>query len=1173
MRLSLPLQTAWSVSISPRDAALAAHADAWTPAELELADDPANHPQTIDLPGGWQYGLRPQMMAAESGRPDDVPVITQQFVGATQTAAGQRLPHPWLSYAKVVPIPAEATGHAVCLVLDNVRYHVTVRVNDIDVAHYVGGYEPHRIEITDAVVPGEKALILITVGDVGVSGHRPFDPFNYTGTRLPMCEEIKDNLVHPVQYGGFDGRQVEHVTLEVLPRVRTDYVLAIPQVAQGRLRYRLALSNATDQPVTVQLRSEAVGAKVLVEEPVTLPAQETTLLDREIPWPDAIRWDVDQPHLYDLLTTLTADGDLLDTHTDYFGFRDFTIDGHSFFLNGKKIHLHGNSGHVDGAQDAMSLDEKMRYLADLKTRCHLTHIRLHAKPQDPRWVEAADRVGMLLTTETALWTTGFHSFDWAGSEEACYQNVRAHFLEALVRRDRNRPSVVIWSLSNEMSPITPADLENPKMAAMTRVFDRILAETRAEDDSRIVQMSSAMDFLGRLAMYNLHYPKNWQAFPDYPHTAYWLDGSFLFPWYGPRRQEMPSWGWRKDKPLYFGEFTCVFGATPDNQASIVGDRAFEEPDGGTRLVQEKLWPLEVKAYRRRDVSGFCAWAFALGHATAVDELLTQADILAHTDAVRPLAVLDHTYRTQYLAGDEVARELSVHNDTREPRRLAVECAVVHDGETLWTETMPARAFGPAENLAFTCRYRAPQVAARQPLAFRVSLTAEGAVVDQWETALVIWPRLLEVSLPAGAAVLDPDGTLTARLAARGIGGVTRLATLDALTDLSPYQTLWLNFSDAKLRYDDWERGRERIARFVHDGGVVLLDGPPLDLPGVPMTLANGKGYAAGERLELTYAYPAAPHHPVLNGLTEKDFALWGADYYLAHRCLTVPQEGNALPLLVAGTDRLGLTSSPLLEIRYGRGSFLVNTLDLVGKLAEAPAASAVLCNLLTYQPTDAMQSTGVCVTDATLARLREVGFAGATTTVTEALRAEVALIDGDRLDATDIPQVAKALAAGQTVYLHALSVEGTRDLLAGLKLPGSVAPGALSHHELLTKAHPLTDGATHQNLYWTTGKAKLAAWTPATLHPDPATALITEMGDAGVPLTRHGAAVCYPVGAGRLIIDNLRWQLDELDEPERPRRYLVALLTNLGVPLTTGAEQRMSEEFETAEERRERGHF
>ena len=65
----------------------------------------------------------------------------------------------------------------------------------------------------------------------------------------------------------------------------------------------------------------------------------------------------------------------------------------------------------------------------------------------------------------------------------------------------------------------------------------------------------------------------------------------------------------------------------------------------------------------------------------------------------------------------------------------------------------------------------------------------------------------------------------------------------------------------------------------------------------------------------------------------------------------------------------------------------------------------------------------------------------------------------------------------------------------------------------------------------------------------------------------------YRLGSGTLVIDNLQWQQPNFDEPERPRRYLMTLLTNLGVPLSPGATKRMSEDFETEAERRERGHF
>jgi beta-galactosidase len=1160
MRSCQSLQTDWYVSISPADAVLAATGRAGM---LEMAGDPENHPQKIDLPGDPAWGKRPL---------SDVPAGTP---GAATNARGERLPNSFLSYARTVDIPADYAGKTVFLHLDNVRYHVTVSVNGTQVAQYVGGWEPHRIDITEAVVPGETALLLITVGNSGVSGHREFDPYIYTGTRLPTCKEIENNLVHPVAYGGAD-RAVEHVTLEAVPRVHTEYVFANPKVAQGVLKYKVVLTNDTAADAAVHCASEAVGAKTLVDEDVTIPARGTVTIDKVIPWADAIFWDVDHPHLYDLRTTLTVDGKVADTYADYFGFREFTINGHSFYLNGKKIHLHGNSGHVGPEQDALSLEDKMTLLRELKERLHLVQIRLHARPQDPRWVEAADRVGMLITTETALWTTGFHSFDWVGSEEACFANVCNHFMEAMVRRDRNRPSVVIWSLTNEMSPITPFDLAWDKMAALTRVLKRIIDVAEAEDDSRIVQMSSAMDFIGNLKMYNLHYPKNWQAFPDYPHTAYWLDSSFLFPWYGPKRMQMPSWSWRKDKPLFFGEFTCVFGATPDNQASIVGDIAFEQADGGSDLVDAKLWPLEVKSYRRLDVSGFCAWAFALGHYTSVDQMLKTKGVPAHTEAVRPIAVLDHTYRTRYFSGDEVALELSIHNDTRHAMPLALCCQVWNGDEVIWTETMPAAVYGPAENRAFTNRFRAPLTDARLDLRYTAVLTSGEKVVDQWTRVYEIHPKAAP-ALPAGCAFYDPEGILAARLAERGVAGAVCLESLDALTNLSAYHTLWINFDEAKVHAGDWKRIRHAVQEFVKRGGVAVLDKPTVAIDDLPTALQNGRGFAQpGDRLEITYAYVHAPDHPALQGFTDADFSLWGEDYYLAHRCFETPQEGNVLPLLAAGTDRAGLTSSPLLELRYGQGSFLVSTLECFGKLTEAPVVSNLIAAMASYRPCHVTSAAGLCVGEETLARFREVGYLGENGTLANALAADVAVIDGPCLDRDALPALGAALKAGKTVCLHALDPLQTQAVLDALNLPGQAVSGKIEgrEYDTIRRTHRLASGMTSNYLFWIVDKAKIPPWTPAPLHPEPATALIRLPEGAGAAqITRRGAVTIYAVGSGTLVIDNLRWHLADFDEPERPRRYVMTLLTNLGVPLTRGVDKRMSEEYETAEERRERGHF
>ena len=1156
MRYEQVLHTDWYVSASAADVALAAKNPGFQRADLEYADDPENHPRKIDLPGGPQYGKRPL---------------------GTASPEGHRWPSPFLSYARQFDVPVEYAGQRVFLDLDKACYHTTVFINGKLIEHYVGGQEPHRIDITDSVTPGEAATLLITVGDSGVSGHRVFDAYNYTGTRLPTCKEIENNLVHPVRYGGA-GRMLGHVGIVALPPLRTEWVFANPKVARGELEYAVELVNAGDASQLVRVHSEAVGAKTLVDQEVTVPAHSSLRIQECIAWPDAQLWDTDSPHLYDLRTTLTVGGEIVDEHTDYFGFREFTINGHNYYLNGKKIHLLASSGHIGDLQNAMSLEEKIKFFRDWKELGNVNHVRLHARPHHKSWVEAADRAGMLIATETALWTTGYWSFDWVGSEEACYLNVRNHFLEGLVYRDRNSPSVIIWSLSNEMSPITPMDLEIPKMAAMTRVFERIIAETEALDDSRVIQMSSAMDFVGRLKMYNLHYPKSWSGFPDYPRTAYWLDEGFLFPWYGPAKAVMPSWSWRRDKPLYFGEFICIYGPTPDSQSTMIGDSAFEQPDNGTMLVNAKLWPMEMRAYRRQDVSAFCAWAAVFNDDyTDVPKHLERPDMAAHTHALRPLAVLDHSYRTEFFGGDDIEVALSLHNDTRHERELTVLCELLHGEEVIWSESMVSARYGPAENKSWTSRARAPRPETGIILEYRVTLTSDGEVVDAWSKRIGVLPRQGE-PLPEGCAFYDPDGILANLCAERGLTGGTFLSHASELDALENFHALWLNFEEARVNRDTWSAIRDRVYRFVSEGGCVVLDKPCFDLAELPVPVADMQGFAAGDRLEITYAYNQAPQHPIMRGLSDDDFALWGNDYYVAHRTLEMPQEGNVVQLLGAGIDRQGITGSPLLEMRHGLGSFLVSTLELFSKMPEAPVVGDIVRRMAQFKPEGRSATVGVSASPSSLQRYAEVGLFGGAS-ASDALAADIALIDGETLTDSSMSDVKNALNSGRTVYLHDLGADASRQVLTALELPGVVAsyedrkPDRLSH-DTIRHVHPLTDGISNNAFYWVVDKSKLAMWNAASLHPRPAGALIAvDDSDSSWQLTRQGAVVAYAVGDGLLVIDNLRWQIDELDEPERVRRYLATLLTNLGVPLGRGREGQNSEDFEGEAEKRERGHF
>jgi len=1168
LRDTMSLQTDWWVSISPRDAELAAAEEEIPTRLLEYSGDVENLPKLIDLPGGPEYGKRPIL-----GHPASVDDRS------TIQADCERLPFPYLTYAKIITIPPEWNEHSIFLHIDNARYHVDVRIDGREVARYVGGLEPHKICIDDFLSAGSKILLRITVGDSGTSGHREFDVYNYSGTRLPTCREIQDNLTHPVVYGGRD-RAVGKVSLEAVPRVRINWVFANPIVSSLFLKFSILVVNDFNVDVTAYVKSVAIAesgdVKLLVDQLVDLCQRSESAIREEISWRDAILWDTDSPHRYKIVTSVTVAGKLIDTHTDHFGFREFSINGHSFYLNGRKIHLHGQSGHILKGHDAMSLVEKVEFFRAWKSRGNVNHVRLHAKPQDKSWVEAADICGMLLTTETALWTTGFHSFDWCGSELECYHNVRRHFLDAIVRRDRNNPSVVIWSLSNEMSPIIPYDLETEKMAAMTRVFERVIADAIAEDDSRVIQMSSAMDFLGRLKIYNLHYPKSWQSFPDYPNTAYWIDHAFLFPWYGPKKVLMPAWKWKQDKPLYVGEFTCVFGPTPDSQACIVGDVAFSCEDDGNSLVREKLWPIETMAYRRRDVSGFCAWAAMFteeSEGLSLDDWLGRPENVALACAMRPLAVLCHSFRSQVMAGEDIELEWSMHNDTRNDHVLSLTIEGFLDGNMVWSDEMVAAKFGPAENRCFCSTHRVPNVESRRDLLLKASLLSGGGVADLLERTIEVWPIGQEERWPDGCLFFDPGGKL-ARLSSSSGSLKNFAASRDDLERLPKYHTLWLSFIEGQVRRDDWESMKAIVKNWVRAGGCLVLDHPPAEVClDLSICLSNGKGFASDERLEITYAYCVSPHHPILDGLCDRDFALWGRDYYVAKRCWNLPQKGNFRPLLAAGADLAGLTASPLLELRHGAGSYIVSSLELWSKLKEAPIVAEVIRRLASYAPKWREASAGACVGPASFRRLSEVGWKGKNSDWRDALTCDIIIVDGMCLPYDAIPEILGAVRKGAVVCLHDLAQEEIRRVLSEIDLNAIVRGWQLGDgHDIIRHGHRFSDGMTNNNLYWTIGRDKLPPWTKARLHPEPASACIELAGQDGTSsLTGKGSVLVVAFGEGTLVIDCLRWQDEEIDEPARARRYLVCLLTNLGIPLTSGDLDYFFDNLETEAERRERG--
>jgi beta-galactosidase len=147
-------------------------------------------------------------------------------------------------------------------------------------------------------------------------------------------------------------------------------------------------------------------------------------------------WSLEEPHLHELIAEVKADGATVDQAETTFGVRTVRFDADKgFFLNGKPVKIKGTCNHQDHAGVGLALPDRLQYfrierLKEMGSNAY----RASPNPPTAELLEACDRLGMLVMDETRMMSS---------SPEGLSE------LERLIRRDRNHPSVVIWSLGNE----------------------------------------------------------------------------------------------------------------------------------------------------------------------------------------------------------------------------------------------------------------------------------------------------------------------------------------------------------------------------------------------------------------------------------------------------------------------------------------------------------------------------------------------------------------------------------------------------------------------------------------------------------------------------------------------------------------------------------------------------
>jgi beta-glucuronidase len=381
-------------------------------------------------------------------------------------------------YQTTVRVPRGWDGQRIVLHFESATHRATVWVNDAEVVSHEGGFTPFEAEVTEHVQAGEEARVTVVVNNTLSFQTIPPGVIEDTshGRRLRYFHDF-------FNYAGIH----RPVWLYATPHVHLTDITVVTGLdgANGSIEYRAEAQDADGAEVRVVLR-EADGVEVA----------SSTGASSTLTVPNVHRWAPGDGYLYDLEVQLVGgDGELLDSYHQSVGVRTVAVDGTRFLINGEPFHFKGFGKHEDipvigkGHNDAFLVHdfELLKWVGP-------NSFRTSHYPYAEAVLDYADRQGIVVIDETAAVglnvNLSVEDPDARGSttfspERVNDQTREAHVqaIRELVARDKNHPSVVLWSIANEPE----SDTEGAE-----RYFEPLFPLTRELDPTRPVGFANLL---------------------------------------------------------------------------------------------------------------------------------------------------------------------------------------------------------------------------------------------------------------------------------------------------------------------------------------------------------------------------------------------------------------------------------------------------------------------------------------------------------------------------------------------------------------------------------------------------------------------------------------------------------------------------------------------------------
>jgi beta-galactosidase len=429
----------------------------------------AQAPTFADM--SWRSQNVPHDWAIEGPNPPSNPFSES----AATLGRGAYAPSGIAWYRKHFNLDASYSGKQVYVEFDGIMENSTVYVNGTMLGHHPYGYVSLRYDMTSSVMFGTADNVIAVECDTSM---QPAERF-YAGAGI--YRHVRVLVTDPVHVD-------QWATFVQVPS---------PTAASATVNVQTSVVNSgtTSQSVTVQgivsgpPNGTGTALPPVSTPPQTIAAGASARFTFSVPVTNPALWDLDTPNMYQLVTNVQVGGTTVDDDVTPFGIRDLVFNG-GLTLNGKSIKIQGVANHQDLHGLGMAAPQRaiQRRLAQLKA-LGVNAFRTAHDPPNPDFLELTDRMGILVLDEfTDVWTE--HKYTDVGDYAAYFNQLSTsptgmpplpsaakgtHWWEVdftgYIMRDRNHPSVALYSMGNEIHD--SIDIRTPILQEMVAISHQL----------------------------------------------------------------------------------------------------------------------------------------------------------------------------------------------------------------------------------------------------------------------------------------------------------------------------------------------------------------------------------------------------------------------------------------------------------------------------------------------------------------------------------------------------------------------------------------------------------------------------------------------------------------------------------------------------------------------------